>query len=81
MRVSLESKQSYLRVRYNAYVGLVVFFLAEFYFTVCKSEECVVFTYTYVLTSIVFCTTLTYDNVSCDCFLTTKNFDTQALTC
>lgn len=64
--------------RYNRYIRTVLLTFAEYYRTVYQSEQRVVFTHTYVLTRVMYCTSLTYQNVSGFGILTTENFDTQS---
>ena len=59
--------------RLDGYVRFVVAFLAERYDSVAESEQRVVATHTHVFTRVVNGTTLTYDNVTCLCELTTKD--------
>ncbi len=59
--------------RLDGDVRLIVAFLAEGYDTIAESEQCVVGTHTHVFTRVVHGTTLTYDNVTCLCELTTKD--------
>ena len=62
-----------LLCRLDRDVRLVVVTLAEGYDTIAKCEQCVVRTHTHVFTRVVNRTTLTYDNVTCLCELTTKD--------
>ena len=59
--------------RLDGDVRFVVAAFAEGYDTVAKSEQCVVGTHTHVFTRVVHGTTLTYDDVTCLCELTTKD--------
>ena len=59
--------------RLDGDVRLIVTTLAEGYDTIAECEQCVVATHTHVLTRVVNSTTLTYDNVTCLCELTTKD--------
>ena len=54
-------------------VRFIVAFFAEGYDTIAKSEQCVVRAHTHVFTRVVNGTTLTYDDVTCLCELTTKD--------
>lgn len=49
---------------FNRNIGTVVFFLAEHYHTIDESEQGVVFTNTYVQTGVMYCTSLTHDDVT-----------------
>ena len=64
--------------RYNRYIRTVLLTFAEYYRTVYQSEQRVVFTHTYVLTRVMYCTSLTYQDISGLGILTTENFDTQS---
>lgn len=64
--------------RYNRYIRTVLLTFAEYYRTVYQSEQRVVFTHTYVLTRVMYCTSLTYQNISGLGILTAENFDTQS---
>ena len=60
-------------------VALVVTSLLELYSTVNKCIECVVRTHTHVLTGMVYCTSLTYDDVTGLAYLTAENLYTETL--
>ena len=59
--------------RLDGNVRFVVAFLAEGYDTIAEREQCVVATDTHVFTRVVNGATLTYNNVTCLCELTTKD--------
>ena len=61
-------------------VALVVTSSLELYSTVNKCVECVVRTHTHVLTGMVYCTSLTYDDVTGLAYLTAENLYTESLT-
>ena len=61
-------------------VALVVTSSLELYGTVNECVECVVRTHTHVLTGMVYCTSLTYDDVTGLAYLTAENLYTETLT-
>ena len=63
----------------NRNEALVVTALAELYGTVNERVECVVRTHTHVLTGMVNCTSLTYDDVTSLTNLTTEDLNTKSL--
>ena len=58
---------------------LVVTSLLELYGTVNECVECVVRTHTHVFTGMMYCTSLTYDDVTCLTNLTTEDLYTESL--
>ena len=66
----------YLRLSYGLYrhVRAVVVPLFEYYFSIHQGEEGMVFTQTYVFTGVMLGATLTHDNVTGFCGLSTIEF-------
>ena len=62
-------------------VALVVTSSLELYSTVNKCVECVVRTHTHVLTGMVYCASLTHDDVTGLAYLATENLYTESLAC
>jgi len=62
-------------------VALVVTSLLELYSAVNECVECVVRTHSHVLTGMVYCTSLTYDDVTGLAYLATENLYTKSLAC
>ena len=65
--------------RCNVDVCTTVLASCEYYSTVCKSVQCVVFANTNVLACMVYSTALTLDDVTSLCKLTTKNLYSESL--
>ena len=65
-----------LSLRYDVDNTLVATSFVEFYSTVNQSIESIIFADTHILAWVVLCTTLTYDNVSCDTLLTAPDLNT-----
>lgn len=62
-------------------IRTIVLLLSEYNHTVNQCEQSVILTHTYILTWVVNSTTLTNQNVTCLCILTTENLNSESLTC
>ena len=72
---------NWARNRIYRNVRTIVLLLSENHDTVHQSEQCVILTHTYILTWVVYGTTLTNQDVTSLSKLTTENLNTESLTC
>lgn len=79
MRLSIDEENlSVLFDRENRDVRFVVGCFLEINYTVNESEKGVILTHADILSRVVLCTTLTYDDIACNDMLATENFDSES---